>query len=422
MARLRAALGMLRRWFPIRPAGAGALALSAIAVFHYGRGRGDLLLYVIGGTGLALCLVAVLLVAVSAWVVRKRFREEATDPLHLDCDVPADAGSFLRIPRIPLVEVHWQWRSPQVRLELERYGGLVAEKVTPRRRGRHQELVRQVSVGDIFGIAAISFVTRTPRELRFAPSTGALENVPTITGLAGGDELAHPEGDPMGDRMDMRRYGAGDPIKFILWKVFAKSRTVVVRSPERAFSPAQQVVAYLVTAWDDQASAGAVRVAIEQGAMGADWLLGVDGTAETASHGRAGLELVITSASTPADQQGAGLADFILRTANRVRRLMIFVPPTPGPWLPRVVAAIGVPSTRVDVVIGTDGVELAETASGCRTWIHAPAVDDRAVTTRFGQLQSVVTTLTKAGANVLLADRKTGEVFPTSQLERMKVA
>lgn len=419
MSRFWVGLGFVRRWFPIRTGGASAVVLSAIAVFHYGRGRGDLLLYVIGGTGLALGVITTLLVGISAWVVRARMREESTEPLSLECDVPADAGSLIRIPRIPLVEVSWVWRQPEAHLRLEWAHGMVAETVTPRRRGRHRELVREVSVSDIFGLGRVSFETRTQRDLRFVPSKGALENVQTITGLAGGDQLAHPEGGPTGDRMDMRRYGEGDPIKFILWKVFARSRAVVVRSPERAFSPAQQVVAYLVTAPDDQAAAGAVRVAIEQGAMGDDWLLGVDGSSDTASDREAGLELIVRSAATPPEHQGAGLSTFVNNTASRLRRLMVFVPPTPGPWLARVVAAVAHCRSQVDIIIGTDGVSRPAFEARWRSWLHTPAEDPMVSASRLDRLSQVVATLGRTGARILLADRKTGEVFTRIQLERM---
>ena len=74
-----------------------------------------------------------------------------------------------------------------------------------------------------------------------------------------GDESAHPAGALAGDYVDMRRYAPGDPQRFILWKAFAKSRKLLIRTPERAESNEPAVALVLLTTQQDRAAADVTR-------------------------------------------------------------------------------------------------------------------------------------------------------------------
>ena len=49
-----------------------------------------------------------------------------------------------------------------------------------------------------------------------------------------------------GDRIELRRYVPGDSARFIHWKVFGRTRKLMVRVPERALSRARRTVGVLV--------------------------------------------------------------------------------------------------------------------------------------------------------------------------------
>src|SRR5437773_8099985 len=104
--------------------------------------------------------------------------------------------------------------------------------------------------------------------MRILPWTGGLDHAPMLRSLAGGEEISHPLGELTGDRVDMRRYVAGDPLKLALWKIYARTGVLMVRTPERAIAPTLRVAAYLPSAIGDEPAAAAARVAIQRGLLG----------------------------------------------------------------------------------------------------------------------------------------------------------
>ncbi|MFT4975636.1 MAG: hypothetical protein ACI8S6_001523, partial [Myxococcota bacterium] len=318
---------------------------------------------------------------------------------------------------LPLVTTEWQWTSPPVTLTRSAR----AERIIPLRRGRYDEVVRAVEVGDVFGLCSIRFTSRQPAALRFLPSTGGLRDMRVIQGLSGGDQIGHPEGEPVGDRMDMRRYGDGDPIRYVLWKVYARSRELMVRTPERAFSPSRQTIAYLVAGPGDAAAAGAARVAVESGAMGGDWRLGADGASQIADSSGPAIDLILRSAETTAATSGAGLQRFLdAPEVGAGRRAMVFVPPRPGPWLDRV-RAVSSSSAKVEYLVCVDGLRRRRPgvlSGGLGRLLLRPAEGAEEADSDWQQLQSVLKALGQNGGQVMIVDRAAGAVYPATQLQR----
>jgi hypothetical protein len=244
------------------------------------------------------------------------------------------------------------------------------------RRALRGDVVRRFEVSDTFGLSCVRFVAREERSLRFAPSAGALKQMHVIRSMAAGDHLPHPDGPAAGERADMRHYVAGDPIRYVLWKVFARSRELVVRTPERAIGPVHQTVAYLVTGENDEPGAGAARVAVECGALGGDWVLGADGTVDYADGVNEALELLARSSNATEAQSGAGLGDFLAdATPGGTGRALVFVPATPGPWLDRIAAAVRTRTgTALEFIVCADGVDRG---GGDGSWLRRSALAPR---------------------------------------------
>lgn len=409
---------------PLSPLGLFTLAGAGLALAHYGLGRIDLLLLVVGVVGLALGVLSLLGVITATLLLRARLRPGDRLPaLRLEAGVPSRSGSSLpRLVYVPLVKIDWSWIEPAARVngvpELLR----VHEEITPERRALVEQIVRRVEVADVFGLCRMAFVVREPRSVTVLPSKGALQHVQVIRSIAGGDDVYDPLGSAEGERVDTRAYVQGDPMRLVLWKVYARSRQLVVRTPERAFSVARKTIAYLVAGPGDEPAAGAARVAVESGALGGSWVLGADGNDHDATTAADALDLLARSASSSPEQQGAGLEPFLRRTSQGgAARAVVFVPGRPGPWLERVLLAIHArPSVGpagaalrapVELVVGIDGLEPEPPRSFLRRLLYARAEPTGPTRTPARDLAEVMSALTKTRARVTVVDRASGRVF-----------
>jgi len=330
---------------------------------------------------------------------------------------------------LPFVHVSWTWLLPEAEVRAVRRRGRLHEEINARHRDAIGQVVRRFDVGDIFGLTSMSFNQAETRPVSLLPWIGSLRQMHVVRGMAGGTDISHPEGPPEGDPFDMRRYVQGDPIRYVLWKVFAKTRDLVVREPERAISPSRQTVAYLVASEGDDPAAGAARVAVDVGAFGGEWTLGADGCGEVADNKDKALEVLTQSARATEAQSGAGLGSFLDKASKgTVGRAVVFVPPKPGPWLDRVLKAIrgmSAHSAQIEFLVGTDGVRRPPSRSWWRRLLFGrkrlAAADEAARQADAEDLAAVVRKLGGTRLRVLVVDRPAGLVFGPSHLRKLGV-
>lgn len=430
LRRSRAAAGRARDIFPVTRLGAVTLALAALAFGYYGERRLDLLLLVVGATLLALFALALLVTATTATALALRLRRQvsvdphpkpdAPGPLELVGAVPAETGFSLPALRfLPLVRVDWSWVDPPAEVKARRERGRLLEVVTPQRRARASAIVRCVEVSDAFGLTRIAFRAREPRELRVTPSAGALARVHLIRSTAAGEDLYDPKGRPEGERVDTRAYAAGDPTRLILWKVYARTQKLVVRTPERAYSVAKKTVAYLIAGEGDEPAAGAARVAVESGALGDSFAFAADGADLMATKGAEALDAIARSAACPEGARGTGLAPFLARAEQGApSRAVVFTPARPGSWLGPVVAAARARAARapLSVVVCTDGIDPEPRRSLlARLALLAPAARGPSRTPA-PAVAEVVRALGAGGARVVVVDRQSGKAWEGARI------
>ena len=418
--------------FPFSLLGVLCAGGAALSLLYYGVRRIDLVLLVIGAVGLviaALALVTTVPAAIIAWRRLRRLPEE--ESLRLECGFHARTG--LRVRRLwwmPFAKVSWTWAHPGATVRLVRERWDLLEEIVPERRGLTDHIVRRVEVGDAFGLTRIAFSVRQKRTVRFAPSVGALRTMHVVRSVAGGEDMSHPEGPASGERVDMRHYTPGDPIRFVLWKVFARSRQLIVRTPERAISPVRQTVAYLVAGDGDEPAAGAARMAVDSGALGSEWVLGADGADVVAKTGTQALEILARSAHASPTAAGAGLKDFLTRaTPASVGRAVVFVPARPGPWLDRVIAAVrarsgtNLPYSGVEFVVCVDGIVSPDR----RAWLAKIAQrrvqpKGAVLPASSDEVAKVIAALSSLRSRVLLVDRVKGRVYAEGQRRSLEAA
>jgi hypothetical protein len=419
---------------PLTPLGLAALVGGGASLYFLGIKRVDLVVLAMSVVAVAvavLCLLAVSITAVVLKLAMRRSIDEASGTRSLECGFATRLGfSVSSLWWVPFVTVSWRWVSPRATVRLVRERRRLHEECIPTRRGMFEQVERRIEVSDPFGFARCAFRVIDPRAVRALPSVGALKRVEVVRTLSPGEDISDPRGGPDGERSDMRAYAPGDPIKFVLWKVFARSGDLVLRSPERAFSPAKQTTAYLVAGAGDEAAAGLARLLVETNSLGTRWVLGADGSDEDARGGPQAMELIARSGMVPAEQGAAGLGKFLERHATGGGRVVVIVPGVPGPWLDRARAAVGrAGQGRVEVFVCIDGVTPESTRSAlarvlfdeARPAAEALATEGEVLPSR-AELRAVCDALAGSRAAVTIVDRRAGRVFGDAHRRALEAA
>lgn len=406
--------------FPWTALGVLVTGLAYAALEWLAYGQLDLVWLVVGYVGLGLTLLAPLLVLFAAvWLrVAGRAQPHVDPPAGL---LLLETGSFLEteftrpaLRFLPLVQVRWEWLEPVgAEVEVVRRGGVLHERVRLPERGHYERIVRRIVVNDAFGLSRVRFRAAQVRTLEVLPRLGGLRALPALTALASGDALPHPMGLSEGDRLDLRRYVAGDPARFIHWKVLSRTGKLMVRVPERALSIARRMAAFVIAGPHDDASCGAARLAIEQRALGIDWILGSDAAPGGVARADEALEAIVQSVKHK-QSDAAGLAGFVERVEQGgPASYVLFVPAVRGAWVSRVAQIAKGRSLRI--VIGVDGLASEEPLSWWRRLWTLPA---SSVGVDAAELEQLTAELAAAGvgASVSVLDRASGRALGGAHL------
>jgi hypothetical protein len=413
------ALLELRYFVPFTPLGLAAAGLAAWAYFRVGSEQMDFVVYaasLVAGLVLVMAFGMVLLVTLFLWLRLRgqKAGHRVLKDLKLESGVRSVTGySYPRLSILPVVQISMRWVDPAgVEVAMERSAGRVQEVVLPSQRGEQMMVRRRFIVADIFGLFRLGFVQRAPQHIRIDPGRARVAGR-VITHFIGGDGISHPSGPPEGELLDMRRYAHGDPLRFVLWKVYARSRELLVRAPERAISPSPSAMAYFVAGPGDEPTAAAARFFIEEGMLGDDFLFAADGSGEPTSDGEVALEQVVRSVHAR-ELGAAGLARFLDHGREKQRQsCLLFLPPEAGPWLERV-ERLAKRLSGVGALIAIDG-ELAKRKRGRVTRLlfrETPGVSGTTAST----LPEVVSRLGRIGIDVRVLHRPSGEVILNSTI------
>jgi hypothetical protein len=215
-------------------------------------------------------------------------------------------------------------------------------------------------VSDVFGLTRLAIRRRFLQVVRCLPQISATPEFTLPIQYQPGDQLGHPEGQPVGDFVEMRRYVAGDPLKLILWKAYARTGKVLVRAPERAVNPTTKTLAYLVAGPGDEPSAGIARSALVSNALGTEVTFSADGAAHPATTQSEAIDQILFSVRQRADG-GAGLDRFLGQGESAgTAACVLFIPCRQGAWLEHTVAAIRAHRGPFQAVLGLDGPPLPD--------------------------------------------------------------
>jgi hypothetical protein len=220
-----------------------------------------------------------------------------------------------------------------------------------------------------------------------------------------GELLSHPDGKPEGDLIEMRRYISGDPLKLVLWKVYARSGQLLVRQPERSIANTRKTLVHLASAKGDEPAAGICRAALETGALGSGVLFGSDLDELPTLDLPAALDQLVRSSSAR-PQGGLGLAKTLAAGAQQgYHACVVFVPPQPGEWLDRLVNSLASYRGQRRAIVGVDGPLPAGERRGWSRWLVKP---QPIAHWSAADLQETCRRLTEVGVEVSVVDRTSG--------------
>lgn len=416
----RRPLAWLRRvidTLPPTPRGLLVALTSLWALFFIGRPKIDLLVFVFGAAGAFLFVLSGIVVVAAALILRRR-PAGRTQASALEAQTPTITGfSLPGLARWPLVQVRWMWLEPgEVKSKPRRVGDRLEEEVVAERRAEVHGVSRRIVVEDAFGLCRVAWSTRENVDLLILPACGLLRQLPILQSLASAEGLSHPHGAPEGDRIEIRRYAPGDPVRNILWKTFARTRQLNVRTPERSIAQSRRTVVYLLTGPRDEPAAAALRLALEQKLLGERFILGADGSNESATELDPALRLIARSGSStrPSAEPLIGLRRFLESPEVRgERHCLVFAAPG-APATVALARQAGTIRTLLSVVLGLDGVREDEVTPIWRRLLWRSQPEGQAILR--SDLRAQVAALEASGCKTVLVDRATGRNHGSSQL------
>ena len=159
---------------------------------------------------------------------------------------------------------------------------------------------------------------------------------------------------------------------------------------------------------EDEASAGAARLYVEAGLLGADLLFTADGSVVPARSARDAVEQLVDSAT----QRGRGGEALDAAAAQidpgRLTSCVLFVPPVDGAWRDRVVGFVRKYSLSASVIIGVDEVgEAPAPLSRLNAFLFQPGVT---LDTARPALRALRAALEAEGLPVKVLHRSTGHI------------
>lgn len=263
----------------------------------YGIARTDFVLLVLSEGGIFLIAFSIFIVTLAALFLRFRTKKGSGESYQIATEQEFQTEfKICKIDWIPFITIELNWKAPKgVQASLRSSRGILSEEIIPSERGIEDKIIRQLKIVDLFGLARIRFEESENRKIKIFPALLNLQLKPVFKQLGGGDFISHPLGEAVGDRADLRRYVRGDPLKHILWKIYARTRKLMVREVERSISPEHKIFIYFIASPKDNIAASVTRTALEKGEFGSNFVFLADGGKSPTSDPQEAVEQLIHS-------------------------------------------------------------------------------------------------------------------------------
>ena len=409
--------------FPLTLQGTITLGLTAIVLKVYGYGSMDLVVFSLTICALAILIFSLFCTVISGIVMQRRLHNElhrhgdSVESIRAEAEFPNETGFSLPTTRfLPLVKLSWRITYPdylQTRIRVSS-DKLLVEEIIPSKRCKSSSITRQFTVSDVLGFCRYSWRQTQTIPCMVLPRTNTVKPLPLLRSLTAEDGIPNPYGNPDGDRMEIRPYVAGDSVRDIMWKVYARNRQLTVRLAEKSVFHSRRTVAYLLSSRNDEAAAAVARIALESGVLGEDWTFAADGTEQPCDSLPPALEAVAASRAI-ASTNAYGLDKFLANSvADTGAHCIVFAAAELAPWLSPLKNTIAHYSGQFSLVLATDGInELPEPGIWQRLFLQNGGNRDNDAENGGSRadLLKLLTDLGQLVESTLIVDRKTGLSF-----------
>ena len=299
------------------------------------------------------------------------------------------------------------WVHPRGTGEFVAEGERLRERVRCDARAATDRIVRAVLAEDIFRLWRIQWRPSAKVHARVTPDTGEYDRSTLERCISSGDLFEDPLGSPEGDRIDSRPYTRGDPARLILWKAYARCRRLLVRSPERARSPHEKPLLYLVSGRKDGAAAALAWFLLQDGLGGDGMRFACDGHPE-ATEDAAEIRQAILESFDARSPPGADLRQALEKAGFRDRgSLILIAPAVTKPWKDRVLPLIEREPLRTSIVAAADLGPASSDRSRLRDALFIPQANPDP---SWEQVRTSLLAL-PTSCSLTLADRRSGKVM-----------
>ncbi len=302
---------------------------------YYVSGHQDFVILVLS-VGIAL-LMSISLIQIVIAIILFFFQYRQTH--HLQSIYGITGQSFWtgyalkRLILLPSIEYRVTWLNPQyIVASFSQKGSKNYEYVFATRRIDYHQVTRRIYLEDMLGLVKFYYDFTLQQKLEILPNTQDISPHQTLQLFTMGDEISHPSGEPVGDYLEMRRYHPGDSINRILWKVYARSKKLLVRTPERAIAHRKKTYAYFISNPQDEPSAQSAWFSLEKGLLGEQYFFATDAHGLPTDLKSEALSQVLASAQSEHDPQWMEQF-FFANPETKNCNCVIFAPPTKGEWI-----------------------------------------------------------------------------------------
>ncbi len=418
-SRARDVLSSMRRLWPLTWSGLILIIIGVLGLKFWGVGESDFVIYAATLVGFLLLLVSLLFVLAGTARMR-RYLGTLSTPLHKQLETGDRFETDFRVPRLkwwPFLQVQIRWETPaDAEVHVSKHKGSWVETVRIQERGRYLTVTRLISIRDIFGLFSMELRHESSAALYVRPARSANCISPELR-TTDGDGTSHPEGQPIGDYVEMRRYAPGDPLRLIIWKAYARARRMLVRMPERAITPMPSTAAYFIAGEGDNEAASVARTMLDSGVLGDELIFGADGCDAVAYTADGALEAIVESRHYR-HRGGEGFGRFIQQVdPGQLTRCLLFVPATPGPWMDRIAQHLqSLPAPPLMVLSISGALAVGQGHWSERLFDHQRAAVDPAA------LRDHYDALTSLGAQVQVVHADEGRTLEPDELIPVRAA